>query len=153
GGATFALVAGPGLDYSYPYVSQLVAPEGGNGLVYGLYLHGLRGEQRAFYRSTDGGRTRSQPAGAPAVLARLAVDPRNPRMVWAFSGSILYRSADAGSTWEVRGTLPSAFIRDGGTIAVSPIDSTTLFVGGAPGVVESRDGGVTWTDISGGLPT
>jgi photosystem II stability/assembly factor-like uncharacterized protein len=73
------------------------------------------------YRSTDGGRTWFHSDGVPdaALGFRLKVDPTNPDVVYAATGRGLFRSSDAGKTFEnVR--LPTG--RTGGRPDGAPLD-------------------------------
>lgn len=70
----------------------------------------------------------------------LAVDPRNPAVVYAAAG-VLYRSADRGETWT------GLFGRRLETVALDPARPATTFVGGDV-LARSTDGGRTWKDTS-----
>lgn len=58
-------------------------------------------EGAGIYRSTNGGRSWQRAAGAPsdAFGFRVAVDPSNPRVVYAATGAGLYRSDDAARSF------------------------------------------------------
>ena len=94
-------------------------------------------------------------------IGTIALDPRDPNIVWVGSGEDvggrhvgygdgIYRSADGGLTWENRGLANSQHIS---RIVVHPEDSSTLFVaaqgplwspGGDRGFFRTTDGGQTW---------
>lgn len=92
-------------------------------------------------RSTDGGRTWSGVAGAPA-LALLAWT--GPQTLFGISpdGSV-FHSGDGGSSWSRRGSVdgePAALsvdARDGSEIVYVAV--------GEQGIVQSKDGGTTFT--------
>jgi photosystem II stability/assembly factor-like uncharacterized protein len=66
----------------------------------------------------------------------LAVDPRNPEIVYAAAGT-LYRSADGGETW-------AALFGTGlKTVALDPANPAAIYVGGSV-LARSLDGGRTW---------
>jgi photosystem II stability/assembly factor-like uncharacterized protein len=109
-------------------------------------------------RSDDGGATWTDvSAGLPREIASaVAVDPRDPRVVYAgtghvyaFPGDGVWKSTDGGGTWS----------RAGGELADRTI--TALLVSAVPGrvyaatddgrVFRSGDGGASWTDWSRGL--
>ncbi len=95
-------------------------------------------------------------------LGTVALDPSNPEVVWLGTGENVsgrhvgwgdgvYRSRDAGATWEAMGLAGSQHI---GRILVDPRDGDVVLVaaegplwngGGERGVYRTEDGGVTWT--------
>lgn len=66
----------------------------------------------------------------------LAVDPRNPTIVYAAAGT-LYRSADSGETWR------ALFGPGLAAVALDPASPSTIYAGGSE-IVRSTDGGQTW---------
>ncbi|MFV2073177.1 MAG: WD40/YVTN/BNR-like repeat-containing protein [Thermoanaerobaculales bacterium] len=110
--------------------------------------------------TTDGGGTWQEGAeGFPTFAERpcpvlsLAVDPHDPRTVWAgtqFGGGAV-RSTDGGLTWQVTGLTEHNFVD---AIAVNPGDSDDVLAGAGTwdgGIYRSRDGGVTWTESVSGI--
>lgn len=75
----------------------------------------------------------------------LAVDPHNPQVVLAGTqGSGLYRSTDAGETWEEAG-LEGLVVK---SIAYSPAQPGLVFAGSNPArVFVSNDEGRTWSEL------
>jgi len=91
----------------------------------------------------------------------IAIDPSRPDTIWVGTGEAVsgrhvawgdgvYRSVDAGSTWERMGLEHSEHIAD---ILIDPRDSNVVHVaaegplwssGGERGLFTSRDGGATW---------
>ncbi len=133
------------------------------------HAHGPNAE-RGVYRSQDGGKTweqilfRSDNAGA----IDLALDPRNPRILYACfwqalrlphtlisggEGSAIFKSTDGGDTWSeiTRNTgLPKGLLGKIG-ITVSPAKEGRVWtlVEAADGAVfRSDDGGETWQRLS-----
>lgn len=81
----------------------------------------------------------------------VAVDPRNPKIVYAGiqqpSGSRgVWKSTDAGATW-TRTSLTAA-VR---ALVIDPADSNVLHAGTETGYSYSSDGGTTWTGNVSGL--
>lgn len=110
-----------------------------------VYAAGPQG----LFRSTDGGKT-WQPWGqgipAGTALRTLAVDPRNPRTLWAGADNLsvgVFKSTDGGATWKPsqRGLRR----REVRLIAVDPVRPSILHVLLRHGeLFRSRDGGASW---------
>ncbi|MCB0760292.1 MAG: hypothetical protein KDC12_02130 [Flavobacteriales bacterium] len=97
-------------------------------------------------------------------IGAVAIDQSNPSVVWAgtgegnprnshTSGAGIYRSLDAGNSWEFMGLEETRVIH---RVIVDPRDSKTVYVAamGSPwgpnaerGVYRTRDGGKTWQNI------
>ena len=128
------------------------------------------------YESTDGGRSwRHMGLDATGRIARIVIHPTNPDVVLVCAlgraygpapDRGVYRTADGGKTWaRVLFVDPNTGCSD---LAMDPGDPNTVFAGmwqfevktwhlqsGGPGsgLWASRDGGVSWTRLSGhGLP-
>lgn len=145
-------------------------------LVYAAVLGHAFGpnETRGVYRSKDGGRSweRILYAGPDAGAVDLAMDPANPRILFASTwrvrrtpysfesggpGSALWRSTDGGDHWreltaaprEVTGLPKGTLGRIG--VAVSPADPRVVYAiveAEEGGVLRSADGGETWTKVN-----
>jgi photosystem II stability/assembly factor-like uncharacterized protein len=129
------------------------------------------------YKTTDGGSTwvRHELPGLPENNAMrvhaIAVDPNDTRLVytgagnWDFAGGPeygwLYRSLDAGDTWNaLTVTFPISPVTD---IMIDPSDSQTIYVATGrrfidntnlgTGVLKSIDGGESWTLVNQGFTT
>ena len=96
--------------------------------------------------------------------ACVAIDPRNPNLVWVGTGENnaqrsvgygdgVYRSEDGGKSWKNVGLKSSEHI---GKILIHPKDSNTVYVaaqgplwapGGDRGLYKTTDGGKTWTAV------
>lgn len=87
-----------------------------------------------------------------AFIPPLVMDPVNPAVLY-FGTYRLYRTSNSGDLWStVSGdvTNGTGTIR---TIAVAPSDTNTIYVGSSDGAVQvTTDLGVTWTNVSAGLP-
>ena len=97
-------------------------------------------------------------------IGEITLDPENPDVVWVGTGENVsgrhvgwgdgvYRSRDAGRTWQRMGLARSEHI---GRILVDPRDGNRVLVaaegplwapGGERGVYRSIDGGDTWTPV------
>lgn len=116
------------------------------------------------WKSTNGGTTWTPlwEKHSTYSVGDLALDPRNPEVVWAGSGEAnmrnsvsfgdgVYKSTDGGKTWKHLGLKETEHIA---RVLVSPADSNTAWVcalgrqaGSNPerGVFMTTDGGATWT--------
>jgi photosystem II stability/assembly factor-like uncharacterized protein len=85
-------------------------------------------------------------------ISALAVDPVNPRVV--FAGTELagvFKSTDGGQTWAVANAgMGDAWVR---ALAVDPKSPLTVYAGTTDdGVFKTTDGGQTWAPVNNGLP-
>jgi photosystem II stability/assembly factor-like uncharacterized protein len=132
--------------------------------------------ERGLYKTTDGGQTwtLSKFISDKAGFVDIAMDPRNPNVLWASSyeryrnsyslssggpGSALWKTTDAGATWtEVRGGgFPETMKgRIGIAISLSNPDVMYTLVEAAKtpdgkvqsGLYRSQDGGKTWSHMN-----
>lgn len=75
----------------------------------------------------------------------LAVSPHRPGEIWAAADRVgLFRSSDNGSRWERVG---SGFDRDIWSIGLDPHDERRIYVGTAPGIARSIDGGASFEQL------
>lgn len=108
------------------------------------------GTPKGIFVSTDGAASWRDTRFRRIVTA-LAVDPRDPRRVWAGTfNDGLYRSTDAGAHWQHVATGAAHFFRVS-SLLFDPVAPNTLYAGtdgpgpvDARGVFQSTDGGVTW---------
>lgn len=153
--------------------SILPAPAHGPGVVYaGVEASGL-------FRSDDGGDTWSEvaslrahpthatwnPGNGGKCLHSIALDPANPeRMYVAASTGGIYRSEDAGTTWGpvsrgIRADFmpePMRYPESGQCVhkfALSPTRRGRVWLQNHGGVYRSDDGGDSWVDVGGPLPS
>jgi photosystem II stability/assembly factor-like uncharacterized protein len=134
-------------------------------------------EDAALFRTTDGGqtwhelpglRTHSsasawQPGAGGMCLHTIIVDPRDPRRIFvAISAAGAFRSEDGGTTWQPinRGLrsegIPDPYAEVGHCvhrIAIHPSRPNVLFMQKHWDVMRSDDGGTSWHEISGDLPS
>jgi photosystem II stability/assembly factor-like uncharacterized protein len=122
------------------------------------------GTDAGLYQSDDrGGRwqLRDTPMSGSMVWS-LAVDPVAPGVMFAGVGTpskpAVYRSTDAGATWQqcaadIAPECPNVGIPRPTGIAIDPTDHRHVWVGlEVDGVRHSADGGETWTKVNGQIP-
>lgn len=107
------------------------------------------------YRSDDDGRTWTEVDGIPKAkeptnVAAIAIDPRNPKVMYASGpGVAVVKSGDGGKTWmRIAAGLPHDLTE---AFAIDAQDSSKLYVWvrGA-GLYRSKDAGATWQKVDGG---
>ena len=100
------------------------------------------------WRSVDGGENWTVPKGIRDEFncCALAVDPRNPDLVYAGLRDGIYRSEDRGVNFHRINCPINAYAV--WSVAVDPSDSGTIFAGCRPGAVfRSSDGGERWEKL------
>jgi photosystem II stability/assembly factor-like uncharacterized protein len=134
-------------------------------------------EDAALFRSTDGGRSwrelsglrkhdsgpRWQPGAGGMCLHTIVLDPADPRRIFiAISAAGAFRSDDAGETWRpINRGLRSQGIPDPEAevghcvhrIAMHPSRPNVLFMQKHWDVMRTDDGGDSWREVSGNLPS
>ncbi|WP_165252747.1 WD40/YVTN/BNR-like repeat-containing protein [Paludisphaera soli] len=134
-------------------------------------------EDAALFRSADGGRTWGelaglrghesgpgwQPGAGGMGLHTIVLDPGDPRRIFiAISAAGVFRSDDGGETWAPKNRgLRSQYIPDPDApvghcvhrIAMHPSRPDTLFMQKHWDVMRTDDGGETWREVSGDLPS
>jgi photosystem II stability/assembly factor-like uncharacterized protein len=108
-----------------------------------MYVGGHPG----FFRSENGGESWSMDnSGLPGTdVHGLGMDPGDPDILYAsIVGAGLYRSPDAGESWEPTGADVGVM----GPILVDPRSPETLYVAGMEGAfLRSEDGGKNWSEL------
>jgi hypothetical protein len=134
-------------------------------------------EDAALFRSTDGGRSWHelsglrchtsgpswQPGAGGLCLHTIVLDPSRPERIYvAISAAGAFRSDDAGASWKpINRGLHSEGIPDPDAevghcvhrIAMHPARPDVLFMQKHWDVMRSDDGGDSWREVSGNLPT
>lgn len=126
-------------------VSVLVAVPGSRTVL----LAATYGEVSGLVRSTDGGSSWAPAAeglGEDATFVYwLGVAPSAPGTVYALAGSRLYRTTDAGLTWEARATFGEGTYF--GARSVDPADASTVYLAEGELLLRSVDGGASFDEL------
>jgi photosystem II stability/assembly factor-like uncharacterized protein len=175
GGESWALTsalpgnAGPGHQSVY-FVAMAIDPQTPNT----LYAAGQGADSAgrsivAVFKSTDGGANWKEASsglsainGGYFVPGALAIDPKNPRTVYATTFSGVFKSTDGGASWrasnsgipQFRASNVLACCSSG--VVVDPQNSNTLYVPGSdysnPVIFKSTNGGASWNALNSLLP-
>ena len=102
------------------------------------------------FQSTDGGVTWSvtDTMKGQSVLA-LANAPSDSKTIVAGTLTGIYRSADAGSSWQLISPPENKEIHEVESIAIDPLDPKTIYAGTWHLPWKTVDGGKTWIPIKG----
>jgi photosystem II stability/assembly factor-like uncharacterized protein len=103
------------------------------------------------FRSSDGGRTWSAAGLAGEAVRALAVAPSDRNMLVAGTLDGVYRSRDAGKSWERISPEHHEELRNLDSLAVDPHDSQTIYAGTFHLPWKTTDGGRTWSPIHDGM--
>lgn len=87
--------------------------------------------------------------GLSNQIEEVAVNPKNSNVVYAVAEQGVYKSSDAGVNWTHIYTSTGSY-----AIAVDPLnEDVVLFGGQMGGIWRSTDGGTSWQQAQGDLPT
>jgi streptogramin lyase len=165
GGATWTNTTA-GIDANHSWTDLVMDP--GNSQVLYAALGDSGSAVNGVYKTTDGGATWAPAGNFPhgnASVGRitLAIAPTPAQTLFAAAtnsadGSLfeMLRSTDGGNTWQALSGVPNYLGAQGWydtALAVDPSNPAMVYAGGSsnsggPNVIESRDGGATWSDIS-----
>jgi len=135
--------------------SIVVDPTNSNTLYVGAAQGGV-------WKTTDQGKTWRPTSDNEFSLAigALAIDPKHPQTLYAgtgegnfsldsYYGNGVLKTTDGGNLWTLLGKTTFTRAR----FSRIAVDSTTIFAATNFGVHRSLDGGVTWTQMTNGLPS
>lgn len=129
------------------------------GLLYAAVQNGFDGDNDdgqllGIWSTADGGTTWTQRNSSQTSCNSqcwynlvIAVDPADPATIW-FGGVPLFRSTDAGSTFQ--NVLRGAHV-DQHAITFDPSDPATVYIGNDGGVYRSRNDAVSWESLNNGI--
>lgn len=83
-------------------------------------------------------------------VVAVAVDPGFPSILYAATNNGVYRSSNAGSSWNPSNNGLST--KDVSCLAIDPINPNVLYVGTSPGLFKSINGATSWNPANTGLP-
>lgn len=101
-------------------------------------------EGAGVYKSNDGGDSwYAINSGLTDLrVSSLAVDPRNPQIIFAGTYSGPFRSSNGAESWNPANSGMGAVAAS--TIVIDPLDSATLYAGTGDALYKSTDGGSSW---------
>ncbi len=143
----------PVLDVGTSVYNVSVSPSAPSKVLVAAYSAGV-------WLTEDGGATWAEVIGIPsdASVYRAYFTDASPTRAWALLRQgekyLVYRSDDAGRTWsEVGEVMVDGKAKSTFEIEVSPWDADTVYSLSIDGdIVVTRDGGITWSVVDGGLP-
>ncbi len=86
-------------------------------------------------------------------VEEVEIDPNNPSIIWAATTEGMYKSTDAGQTWNLVHNILMAF-----DIVINPTNSNIVYVtygnffSAGHGIYRTTDGGTSWQKLTNGLP-
>ena len=107
-------------DLVFGFVSGLVIGAQNTSTAYAGIFH------RGVFKSTDGGITWIS-TGLPLADGPVAIDPRDPNILYAASGGVIFKSTDAGASWNAGpelGIVGRTFIF---ALAVDPLNPSAVY--------------------------
>lgn len=121
------------------------------GVVFVAYWE-VAGKGGGVAKSVDGGRTFKVLPGIQGESVRaLAIAPSNPDVVVAGTLTGVFRSRDAGATWQRISPADDAEIRNVESLAIDPGYPDIIYVGTWHLPWKTLDGGATWRSVKTGI--
>jgi len=124
-----------------------------------IALNTLYQGRQQVHKSSDGGASwaaisdfATPPSGSNR-LQEVTVAPSDNDVIYAAFQRVVYRTTNAGTNWT--DVSPTTNFTNVNYISIHPTNPNKILLslsGGDTRLVESTDGGVTWNDISNGLP-
>jgi photosystem II stability/assembly factor-like uncharacterized protein len=127
----------------------IVDPRDSNVLYVATHRHK---ESGGFFKSTNGGRSwRESPELKEEALHSLTQSSRNPDMLVTGTNRGLYRSLNAGETWEKLETSATPGLINVESLAIDPRNPDVIYAGTWYLPYKTTDGGRTWANIKNGI--
>lgn len=127
----------------------IVDPRNSNTLYVGAHRHK---EPGGFFKSTDGGRSwRASSELKYEALHSLAQSPSNPNLLIAGTFNGIFRSDDAGSSWQQLPTASQPGLVHVESLAIDPRDPNIIYAGTWYLPYKTTDGGRSWASIKNGI--
>ncbi|HYO63677.1 MAG TPA: peptidoglycan-binding protein [Pyrinomonadaceae bacterium] len=147
GGATWARVEG--FNRAGLYIDNLIVdPRNQQTLYAAAHRHK---EPGGFFKTTDGGRTWREAAHLKTqAVHALGQSPTNPDVLVAGTNNGVWRSGDAGETWEQLATTGMTNINVE-SLAIDPRSDDVIYAGTWHLPFKTTDGGRTWAAIKNGI--
>jgi len=118
----------------------------------GVVYAGLEGG--GLFKSADGGTTWSAAAGMDGLsVANVAIDPLDPSILFAAANGQIYRSGNAGSSWQLVDSQALSLSNvqqiafEPPPPANPPARTETIYAAALGGLFQSVDAGTTWTPL------
>jgi len=109
-------------------------------------------EAGGFYKTADGGQTwREAAALKEEALHSMTQSAQNPNILIVGSNRGLFRSTDAGESWEQIPTQSAPGLINVESLAIDPRNTNTIYAGTWYLPYKTTDGGQTWTNIKNGI--
>lgn len=106
--------------------------------------------ERGVFASKDAGRswTRLPGLGGEKILSLAAVD--TDTLIVGTSGHGAFITRDSGTTWSASDSFAGEYVS---LIVIDPLDGKIIYLSTRDGLYRSRDAGVTWQRVRGGIET
>ncbi len=109
-------------------------------------------EPGGFFKTTDGGTTwRESEQLKNEALHSLAQSPSNPDVLVAGTNTGVFRSKDAGDSWEQLPTSSTPGLINVESLAIDPRDANAIYAGTWYLPYKTMDGGQTWNIVKQGI--
>jgi photosystem II stability/assembly factor-like uncharacterized protein len=105
----------------------------------------------ALYTSTDAGATWTVAGLSGEILRTVEQSPSAPRIFLAGTRSGVFRSDDAGQTWQRISPAGDPELRNVDSLAIDPRDPQTIYAGTYHLPWKTTDGGKTWNAVASGM--